>query len=173
MKAFKIITSLVLLAIISGLASCMSAQITSSKSQQDFNIKSIALMPNGGILADAVGTELLNYGYNVIDATTVSSIMIRNNIEEVEITLPKNLSVFAEMEIDALLVLRAVAGYDDKPQSATFRLLDTKSGAIIAGGTWQNGKGGAVGSPADGMMRSDAVKAAKQIADELGKLLTK
>jgi len=128
-------------------------------------------MPNGGILSDAVGTELLNYGFNIIDATTVSSIMIRNNIEEIEITLPQNLSVFADMQIDGLLVVKSVAGYDDRPQSATFRLIDTKTSSVIAGGTWQNGKGGATGSTADGIMRSDAAKAAKQIASELGELL--
>ena len=57
-------------------------------------------------------------------------------------------------------------------ESATAKLVATSTGSVIVGVTWQDGRGGAMGSPADGMMRSNLSDAAKQIANEIGKALT-
>jgi len=32
-------------------------------------------MPSGGALVDAIGIELLNYGYEVVDTTTIADVV--------------------------------------------------------------------------------------------------
>ena len=121
-------------------------------------------MPSGGALADAIGIELLNYGYQIIDTAAITGYMARYNLNEFELTMPQNISKLSNDGIDTVLLVKTVAGYDGRPESATAKLVATSTGQVIVGVTWQNGKGGAQGSPADGMMRSNLGQAAKKIA---------
>jgi hypothetical protein len=137
------------------------------------SIKKIALMPSGGILADSIGFELLKYGFDIIDTSSITNLMLRNNLTEIELIEPSNISKLATQGIDSVLLAKTISGYDNRPQSASVKLLSTQSGVIIAGATWQNGRGGAQGSPADQGARVDMVDAARQIADALGSELWK
>lgn len=139
----------------------------------DSPIRTIALMPSGGVLADAIGVELLNYGFEVIDSGKITSLMIRDNLNEIEIIQPQNLRKLEEDGIDSILLVKSVAGYDRRPQSASVKLILTNTGRIVAGANWQNGRGGAQGSPADQGARVDLVVAAQQIAKALGEVLQK
>ncbi len=134
-------------------------------------IEKIALMPSGGILADSIGFELMKYGFEIVDTSSVTNLMVRANLTEIELIQPGNITKLASQGIDSVLLTKTVSGYDDRPQSASLKLLDAKSGTIIAGVTWQNGRGGAQGSPADQDYRVDTVDAAKQIASALGNQL--
>jgi hypothetical protein len=131
------------------------------------SISRVALAPSGGVLADAVGVAMLNLGFDVIDTQQTSNWMVRANLDEFELIKPENLSKLGEQGIDAILIVRTAAGYDGKPQSASVRVISTKNSSLIAGASWQNGHGGAQGSPADGHMRKDVVEAAQQIASAL------
>ena len=86
-------------------------------------------------MADAVGIELLNYGYNIIDTATVTSYMARYNLDEIELILPKNITRLADDGIDTILIVRSVGGYDGRPESATTRLVSTSNGQVIIGAT--------------------------------------
>lgn len=99
--------------------------------------------------------------------------MARYNLNEIELTMPQNINKLANDGIDTVLIVKTVAGYDGRPESATAKLVATSTGQLIVGVTWQNGKGGAQGSPADGIMRSNLSQAAKQIAGGLEKALSK
>jgi hypothetical protein len=99
--------------------------------------------------------------------------MARYNLNEIELTMPQNIDKLSNDGIDTVLLVKTVAGYDGRPESATAKLVATSTGQLIVGVTWQNGKGGAQGSPADGIMRSNLSQAAKQIANGLGKVLSK
>jgi hypothetical protein len=125
------------------------------------------MMPGGGLLADAVAVELMNHGFTVIDSAAMSNMMVRFNLNEVEISRPENLAKFKGQGIEALLVVRAVGGYDQMPQSASARMTSTKDGRLLAGATWQNGFGGQAGSIADRVMRQGLTQAAAQIARAL------
>jgi hypothetical protein len=127
-------------------------------------IDTIALDPSGGILADAIGVELLNYGFNVVDTQKTTGLMARLNLDEISIMQPTNLTKLKESGIDAFLSVKAAAGYDGLPQSASVRLNSTQDGKIITGVSWQNGWGGAPGSPADRTMRKGITEAAAEIA---------
>ena len=130
-------------------------------------ISTIAFAPSGGVLADAVGLSLLNYDVRVFDTQQTSNLLIRFNLDEEEIMEPQNLATIAERGIDAILFVRTVAGYDDKPQSASIRLVHTSDGLLVGGLAWQNGKGGVAGSPLDRAQRKDIVDAAEEIARAL------
>ena len=163
----KILLACCAAAILSG---CIGPKVNVSRnpagSQKD--VATIALMPSGGLLADAVGVELLQYGYNIIDTSQVTGYMARYNLDEIELLLPKNIRRLSDDGIDTVLIVRAVAGYDDRPESATSRLVSTSDGVVIVGASWQNGRAGAQGSPADGFARKNLSDAAHDIAEAIG-----
>lgn len=166
MSSLKVvlIASLVLL-----LASCGSSKISRSPSavHPTHPIKAIAMAPEGGMLAEAVGIELSNLGYTIIDSSSTSKLMIRLNIDELEISTPQGLEKLQGKGIDAYLTVKGVGAYDQQIQSASARASSTHTGRIIAGVTWQNGWGGQAGSMADRTMRKGLAEAAQEIAHAL------
>ena len=119
---------------------CASSKVSTLpvSSQTKHTVKVIAFAPGGGLLADAVGVELLNRGFTVIDSTTTSSMMIRLNLNEVEITRPEGLAKLKDQGIDAFLVVRGGGGYDQQPQSASARMIartTVKSWPVLLGKT--------------------------------------
>jgi hypothetical protein len=151
------------------LVACASAKVSSLPvtTKVHVAVKVIALAPDGGLLADAVGVELANRGYTIIDTASMSKMMVRLGINEVEVQMPEGLSKLKAQGIDAWLSVRSAGGNDGAPQSASARMNSTETGQIIAGVTWQNGWGGVSGSIADRTMRSGLTDAARQIADAL------
>jgi hypothetical protein len=130
-------------------------------------VKAIALAPDGGLLADAVGVELSNKGFTVVDSVATSKLMVRLNLNEIEIARPEGLAKLKDQGIDAFLTVRAAGGYDQQPQSASARVNSTHTGQVIAGISWQNGWGGQAGSIADRTMRKGLAEAASDIANAL------
>jgi hypothetical protein len=151
------------------LGGCASSKVSSLPvaNQAKHAVKVIAFAPGGGLLADAVGVELSNRGFTVIDSSTTSSMMVRLNLNEIEITRPEGLAKLKDQGIDAFLTVRAGGGYDALPQSASARMNSTHNGQVLAGVTWQNGFGGVAGSPADRVMRKGLNEAATEIANAL------
>lgn len=72
-----------------------------------------------------------------------TSQMARFNLTEVELAHPQNIRKLADEEIDTILLVKSISGYDNRPESASVRLVSTATGQLIVGATWQNGKGGA------------------------------
>jgi len=159
--------NILLLAVISGTISCASSKVTQARGFIPFQMK-IALAPSGGVLADAIGIELFNKGYFVVDTNQMSNLMVRLNMTEIEFSKPQNLAILKDQGIAGVLAVKSVSGYDGKPQSATVRILSTEvSGQIIAAVSWQNGWGGQEGSILDRGKRKDISGAAKEIVDAL------
>jgi hypothetical protein len=116
-----------------GLSGCATSKLSSAPtaSQVKHSVEVIALSPGGGIIADAVGVELANRGFTIIDPTSTSSMMVRLNLNEIEISRPEGLAKLKEQGIDAFLTVRAAGGYDEQPQSASARMNSTHNGKII------------------------------------------
>ena len=152
---------------------CATSKISASPTHGSLSspVKVIALDPGGGLLADAVSVELSNAGFTVIDSAATSRLMVRLNIDEVEITTPVGLGKLRSQGVDAYLTVRAAGGYDQQPQSASARVNSTETGQVIVGITWQNGWGGQAGSIMDRIMRKGLSAAAAEIADALSKNL--
>ena len=169
----KIFRRLTISAFVLVLVACSGAKISSPQQLAPLPhpVGSIAFSPGGGVMADAVGIELFDQGFTVFDMRQTSTLMLRYNLDEVEIMKPEALLVFAEEGIDALLVVRTVAGYDDQPESATVRVLSTQTGQMIGALTWQTGHGGARGSMLDRIKRKGMVDAARQIGKALARQL--
>ena len=163
MKRLSIIIFLGIAFILTG---CYSSKVSKVTGSLNRNIR-IALSPSGGILADAIGIELFNQGFTIIDTQQMQGILARLNLTEVEISQAVNLKELANQGIDAIMIVKSVAGYDDQPQSISLRINDTNEWKMIAGITWQNGGGGQRGSAADRTMRKDITEASKEIVDAL------
>ena len=151
---------------------CSGAKISRMQAVKPSHpVATIALAPSGGVLADAIGIELFNHGLAVIDTAETSSLFARLNLHEAEIIQPQNLTLLRVEGIDAYLMVKSVAGYDDVPQSASARLTSTHDSSLLVGVTWQNGWGGVRGSVADRVMRQGLTDAAQRIAKEIVKRL--
>jgi len=160
MKDIKLLAILFLCVILN---CCAGSNVTSVRGLIPPGI-TIALAPSGGVLADAIGIELFNRGYTVIDINQMSNLMVRYDLTEIEISKPNSLQTLKKAGIAAVLTVKSVAGPDNKPQSASVRLNETENWEIIAGLSWQNGWGGKAGSIADRSMRKDIAGAAREIA---------
>jgi len=134
-------------------------------------VRAIAMAPEGGLLAESIAIELANQGYNVIDASQTSGLLVRMNLDEIEVATPVGLQKLSEKGIDAYLTVRSAGGYDGQLASASARASSTHTGRLIAGVSWQNGWGGQHGSLADRTMRKGVSEAAADIAGALGKSL--
>lgn len=166
MKVFKFSTVLFALFLVAGCASSKVSQLPVANSASH-PVRAIAMAPEGGLLAEAVGIELSNRGYTIIDSSSTSKLMIRLNIDEIEIATPQGLEKLKSKGIDAFLTIKGTGAYDHLVQSASARATSTHTGRIIAGVSWQNGWGGKAGSMADRTMRKGLAEAAQEIADAL------
>lgn len=151
------------------LSGCASSKISTLPvaSKLTTPVKTLALDSGGGLLADAVGVELSNKGFTVLDSATTSKLMARLNLNEVEIATPVGLEKLKAQGVDAYLTVRSAGAYDQQVQSASARVNSTETGRVVAGVTWQNGWGGQAGSMADRTMRKGLAEAATEIADSL------
>ena len=149
------------------LSGCVGSQISTLSAQVTHPVGTIALMPGGGLFADAIGVEIAARGFLIIDTATTSNLLVRLNLDEVEVIQPQGLSKLREKGIDAILFSRSASGYDSRPQSASTRLTSTHTGQILAGIVWQNARAGAIGSAADGIVRKGLAQAATEVANAL------
>ena len=150
------------------LVGCAASQVSivgNKISQSSFN--NIALSTNNGVLGQAVANEMVGRGYRVQSPGQTNSLMLSLNLNEGEITAPKSLKAFSKEGVDAVIVVSAVGGYDQMPQSASVQIINTSTLDIMAGLNWQNGFAGQQGSIADRLMRKGLTKAAKEIVDGL------
>lgn len=166
MSLHKYISLFLLVILLLGCATSKVSRLPIT-TQATHPIKAIAMAPEGGLLAEAIGIELSNLGYTIIDPTTTSKLMMRLNIDEIEITTPQGLDKLKEKGISAYLSVKGAGSYDHHFQSASVRASSTHSGRIIAGVSWQNGWGGKAGSVGDRIMRKGLTEAAEEIATAL------
>lgn len=153
------------------LIACASSKITSlpASGRPAHAVKSIAVEPEGKLLADAVAVELGGRGFTIIDHATTSRLMARLNLNEIDFTRREGLAKLRAEGIDALLSVRAMGGYDNQPENATATFTSTHTGNLITAITWQNARAGQAGSWADRNARKGLIEAASEIADALAK----
>jgi hypothetical protein len=116
--------------------------------------------------------KLLRHGFQVFDAGEISNLMARLNLNEIELYQPQNLRSLKDKGIDAILHVRAIAGYDGRPDSAAAKVTSTADGQVLAGVSWENRRAGARGSPAEGFARVGLEVAAETIVEHLVKGLS-
>lgn len=150
------------------LAGCASSKINATPMLSTKPaVHVIAFAPGGGLMSDAVGVELSSRGFTVIDTHATSGLLAQLNLTEADVARTDGLGKLKDRGVDAYLVVRAIGGYDQMPQSASARLVSTVDGSLVAGINWQNGFAGLRGSMADRLQRDGLTEAAKQIADAI------
>ena len=150
------------------LSSCATSKVSMVGNKVNLKkFKSIALNPGSGVLGQAVANELAGRGYKVSTPGKTTSTMLRLNLNEAEISKPKTLAALLREGVEAVLIINAVGGYDQMPQSASVQLIETKTYEILAGVNWQNGWGGQAGSIADRVMRKGLTRSASEIVNAL------
>ena len=161
----KILGIIALALLLVGCAASQVSIVGNKISQSSFN--NIALSTNNGVLGQAVANEMVGRGYKVQSPGQTNSLMLSLNLNEGEITAPKSLKAFSKEGVDAVIVVSAVGGYDQMPQSASVQIINTSTLDIMAGLNWQTGFAGQQGSIDDRLMRKGLTKAAKEIVDGL------
>ena len=161
----KILGIFVLSLLLVGCATSRVSIVGKKISQSSFS--NIALSTNNGVLGQAVANELVGRGYKVQSPGQTKSLMLRLNLNEGGVTESKSLKAFSKEGVDAVIVVSAVGGYDQMPQSASVQIINTSTLNIMAGLNWQNGFAGQQGSLADRVMRKGLTKAAKEIVNGL------
>ena len=149
--------------------SCASSKVSQLPvtNEASHPVRAIAMAPEGGLVAEAVGLELSNLGYTIIDSSSTSNLLVRLNMDEIEIATPQGLEKLKNKGIDAHLTVKGAAADDGLLMSASARASSTHTGRIIAGVSWQNGWGGVEGSISDRVMKKGLAEAAHEIAESL------
>jgi hypothetical protein len=175
LKVFPVVKKFLILFLVwFGISACGTGpklKISKRPIKLDKEIQTIALMPSGGIMADSIGIDLLNYGFDIIDTATTTSVMTRVNMTEIEYSKPQNMRKLNSEGIDSIMLVKTVAGYDNQPNSISVRIILTSNGKLLVGAVWQNGSGGQMGSPLDRARRSGITEAASNIANGIAKAL--
>ena len=155
------------------ITACSTAKISTLpiSSQATHLVRSIAMAREGGLLAEAIGIELANRGYVIIDSSSTSKLLIRLNMDEFEVSTPQGLDKLKAKGIDAYLTIKTAGAYDGQIEGASARATSTHTGRIIAGVSWQNGWGGQAGSIADRQMRKGLSEVAQEISTSLAEVL--
>lgn len=148
---------------------CATSRISNSKINigKSHSVKVIALAPDGGLMADAIGIELYNLGLRVVDSNETTEIMVQSNIASLKFLGKKNLRILKDSGIDGYLTVKSFFKADGKPSSVSARLSSTHTGELLAGISWQAGWGGMQGSIAHNIMSQNLNEAAEEIAKAL------
>jgi len=157
-----------LLALALPLAGCAGARLTETirNPYSGPPIQSIAIDPRGGVMGDQIAVELANSGLNILDSDHTAHLALRQE-GKFPINSPEGHEELRVGGVDALLVVRAMIGWDGKPQIVKAQLISTHTSDVITDLSWQNGWGGEFGSVADRTMRKSMSEAARQISELL------
>lgn len=163
------VKKIILTVLIVFLFGCATSKLSKSKVRlgSSHPVKVIALAPDGGLMADAIGIELYNHGIRVVDSNETTEIMIQSDISNLKYLERKNLRILKDSGIDGYLTVKVVFMSDGKPSSVSARLSSTHTGELLAGVSWQAGWGGMYGSIAHNIMSQNVNDAAEEIAKEL------
>lgn len=131
----RVVCRLVAIFVVATAISCDSSKLSLRGPSAVRSVGAIAISP-GSAVGDAVGLELFNAGFSIVDSSEVSSVLSAGGFSVESLGDRRSMAAFYDRGIDALLVARETGG---APESVTVRVLGTKDGRLIAGLTWQNG----------------------------------
>lgn len=155
--------------ILAGCAAASMSEIGNAKPVTQ-PITRIAIAPGSGPLGDAIGVELFNLGYHIVDARQTKGIIGSSGLQQFEVYSADGYAALRRQGIEAVLTAKGVA-VKGLPESASVRVTSTRNGDLLAGLTWQNGWGGMSGSIADRVMRNNLSDVSQSIARALDKRL--
>ena len=130
-------------------------------------IQRLAIMPESGILGDAIAKELSNRGIDIVTGDETAVMVGGIRINQLGVSARVYYNALREKGVDAALTASAKIAPDGTPDHARAQVLDTASGDSLLDITWENAWGGYGGSDADRAMRKSTSEAAQEISKEL------
>lgn len=140
--------------------------VTQSPDAEIKPIQRLAIMPDSGVLGDAIAKELLDRGLNIITEDETAAMVGGIRINQLGVSARVYYDALLEKGVDAALTASARIAQDGRPDYASAQVLDTASGDFLMDIAWQNAWGGYGGSDADRVMRKNTSAAAQEIDHE-------
>ncbi len=141
--------------------------VTQSPDAEIKPIQRLAILPDSGVLGDAIAKELLDRGLNIITEDETAAMVGGIRINQIGVSARVYYDALLEKGVDAALTASARIAQDGRPDYASAQVLDTASGDFLMDIAWQNAWGGYGGSDADRVMRKNTSEAAQEIVKEL------
>ncbi|MBF0121528.1 MAG: hypothetical protein HQK79_22080 [Desulfobacterales bacterium] len=156
-----------------GYLGCASSKIHIIKGPQTSrNIERIAVSMQSGVLGEALIRELNKQKFNVIDMVELYYLLERNSLKEIDVDDPKSLFKLYELnKIDTYIDSKTKFTITGHPENASIVVYNTRTGDISISLVWENGWGGAPGSPADYNAKKNTDEAATEIVGGIIKYL--
>lgn len=157
MRSFSSST-LLIVGVIAILASCAPATVSTRRNEKyDLSrIKRVTVFPFssndadlGTNLADALGTELLGMGYDLIERNQIEEILREQKFELTGVVTPEKAKKIGQLaEVDGIITGNVtpflgsgfVWGGEGSIAGANVRLIDTESGQIAFSSSYKNGE---------------------------------
>jgi hypothetical protein len=154
------------------LSCCASPQIKSAIAPKAYSTDPTIGIASNNAFADAIGTELIFYGFKVIERSNLYSLVEEQVLGQTGVLREKELIKAGKiLNIDALVFVNT--NWDNynpgKVAAAVVRVVDVQSGQVLASVNYQNGRAGAAGSPADADAKESLVESADRIGKEIAK----
>jgi len=151
---------------------CASPQIKSAIAPKAYGTDPTIGVASSDALADAIGTELIFYGFKVIERSNLYSVVEEQILGQTGVLREKELIKAGKiLNIDALIFVNA--NWDNffpgKVASAVIRVVDIQSGQVLASVNYQNGRAAGAGSPADAGAKESLVESADRIGKEIAR----
>jgi hypothetical protein len=90
----------------------------------------------GGLLAEAIGTELFRKGYQIVPAAQIGTILSRSFPDGTYILDPKVLAKLRQSGIQSILIVTSNTAFGDLPSNAIVQIVSTQDGSTLAATNW-------------------------------------
>jgi hypothetical protein len=168
----KLTSAVLFVLVLTLISGCVSAEVRS-------NLKPMTLTPNprlgiasNTLLADAIGIELVGLGFTIVERGRLQAILEELKLSLSGITREEDFRRVGEiLNVDGLVFVASTVSpyFPSRVGSATVKIVEVQTGTLIGGVIYQNGRGGAPGSPADAGMKDSLPETARIIAEEIAK----
>lgn len=167
--AIKLVPALLLF----GLSGCFSPQVKSNFSSTIIDKPHYRMaFASGGILADGIASELLQYGFVVVERSQLSAVLEELKLNMNGVLLPENLKKVGNiLNVDALVFVNTVSdpAFEKIIGSVSVKVVEVESGALLGGVNYQNGGCGASGSGCDSNNKESLPEIAQRIAQDIAR----
>ncbi len=153
-----------MLAVVGG---CTGAEIRVSLNPQALKPNPRLAVVSNSLLADAIGLELVRYGFTIVERSRLQAVLVELELSLSGITREEDFRKVGEiLNVDGLVFVGSTfePHFPSKVGSAMIKIVDVRTGTLAGGVTYQNGRGGLPGSPADAGTRESLPETARRIA---------
>ena len=154
------------------ISGCAFPEVRSSLNPKALKPNARLGIASNTLLADAIGIELVKLGFTIVERGRLQALLEELKLSLSGITREEDFRRVGEiLNVDGLVFVASAVSPDfpSRVGSATIKIVEVQTGTLVGGVTYQNGRGGAPGSPADAGMKDSLPETARRIAEEIAK----